>query len=109
MTTFRSPLRATVLRFALAVVVVLFCMAPTPGDIGGCGQRVQPLGPRPFFEAKKEIDCNKCKECSFSTDFCKTACDADEEVSKSFPEGCEPIVSAIGQPPLAQVAGRCVS
>jgi hypothetical protein len=24
-------------------------------------------------------------------------------------EGCEPIVSAIGQPPLAQVAGRCVS
>ena len=24
-------------------------------------------------------------------------------------EGCEPIVSTIGQPPLAKVAGRCVS
>jgi hypothetical protein len=24
-------------------------------------------------------------------------------------EGCEPVVSAIGQPPLAQIAGRCVS
>jgi hypothetical protein len=24
-------------------------------------------------------------------------------------EGCEPIVSAIGQPPLARVAGRCLS
>ena len=24
-------------------------------------------------------------------------------------DGCEPIVSAIGQPPLAQIAGRCVS
>jgi hypothetical protein len=24
-------------------------------------------------------------------------------------DGCEPIVSAIGQPPLARVAGRCVS
>jgi hypothetical protein len=23
--------------------------------------------------------------------------------------GCEPIVSAIGQPPLARIAGRCVS
>jgi hypothetical protein len=23
--------------------------------------------------------------------------------------GCEPIVSSIGQPPLARVAGRCVS
>jgi hypothetical protein len=24
-------------------------------------------------------------------------------------EGCEPVVSAIGQPPLARVAGRCLS
>jgi hypothetical protein len=24
-------------------------------------------------------------------------------------EGCEPMVSAIGQPPLARVAGRCLS
>jgi hypothetical protein len=24
-------------------------------------------------------------------------------------EGCEPMVSAIGQPPLARVAGRCIS
>jgi hypothetical protein len=24
-------------------------------------------------------------------------------------DGCEPVVSAIGQSPLAQVAGRCVS
>ena len=24
-------------------------------------------------------------------------------------EGCEPVVSAIGQPPLSKVAGRCVS
>jgi len=91
-TRLRSPLRAGAVRSAFAVGVVLFCAAPTPGDIGGCGQRVQPLGPRPFFEAKKDIDCEKCKDCSFSTDFCKTACDPDEQVPKSFPEGCEPIV-----------------
>ena len=49
----KSPLRDGVVRFALATTVVLFCAAPTPGDIGGCGQRVQPLGPEPFFAAKK--------------------------------------------------------
>jgi hypothetical protein len=26
-----------------------------------------------------------------------------------LPEGCEPVVSTIGQPPLARVAGRCLS
>jgi hypothetical protein len=24
-------------------------------------------------------------------------------------DGCEPVISSIGQPPLAQIAGRCVS
>src|SRR5262245_59769301 len=26
-----------------------------------------------------------------------------------LPDGCEPVVSAIGQPPLARVPGRCIS
>jgi hypothetical protein len=26
-----------------------------------------------------------------------------------LPDGCEPVVSSIGQSPLAQIAGRCVS
>lgn len=92
MTGVRSKFRSGAVRLAFGACVVLFCAAPTPGDIGGCGQRVQPLGPRPFFEAKKEIDCDKCKECEFDTDFCKSACDPDDEVPRSFPEGCEPIV-----------------
>ena len=24
-------------------------------------------------------------------------------------DGCEPVISSIGQPPLAQIAGRCIS
>ena len=29
--------------------------------------------------------------------------------SAELPVGCEPVVSAIGQPPLARVPGRCLS
>lgn len=79
-------------RALLAVTVVLFCTAPTPGDIGGCGQRVQPLDPGEFFERKKANDCKMCSECSFSTDYCEKACDGDVEPESEFPEGCDPIV-----------------
>jgi hypothetical protein len=87
----RKPFRSGVVRLVFAFVFLL-CAAPTPGDIGGCGQRVQPLGAEPFYESKKKIDCAKCGECSFSTNFCKTACDPDEAVPENFPEGCDPIV-----------------
>jgi len=92
MTNARTPLRDGAVRLVLAAVVVLFCAAPTPGDIGGCGQRVQPLDPGAFYERKKETDCSKCRECSFSTDFCKGACDKAVDPLSEFPEGCDPIV-----------------
>ena len=92
MMSLRAPFRDGAVRFALATVVVLFCAAPTPGDIGGCGQRVQPLGAEPFFMAKRDIDCAKCEDCNYSTDYCKEACDTEAEVPSDFPEGCEPIV-----------------
>jgi hypothetical protein len=92
MMTLRAPFRDGAVRFALATVVVLFCAAPTPGDIGGCGQRVQPLGAEPFFMAKRDIDCDKCEDCKLSSDYCTEACDTEAEVPSDFPEGCEPIV-----------------
>lgn len=92
MTRGPTPFRDGAVRLALALTVVLFCAAPTPGDIGGCGQRVQPLDPDAFYGRKKDIDCSKCKDCSFSTNFCKSACDADVAPLSEFPEGCDPIV-----------------
>jgi hypothetical protein len=53
---------------------------------------VQPLGAEPFFMAKKDIDCEKCHDCDFTTDYCKDACDTEAEVPSDFPAGCEPIV-----------------
>lgn len=87
-----APLRNGVVRAALAIGVVLFCAAPTPGDVGSCGQRVQLLDPPAFFERKKATDCAKCRECDLKTDYCSAACDDDEEPKTEFPEGCEPIV-----------------
>jgi len=103
-----------IVRVLFALTVVLFCAAPTPGDVGGCGQRVQPLGAEPFFERKKAIDCEKCRECDFTTNFCRAACgegvgddcsgsapcltglecvnDVCEEQEAEFLEGCDPIV-----------------
>jgi hypothetical protein len=92
MTMAGTILRSGVVRATFAVAVVLFCAAPTPGDIGGCGQRVQPLDPQAFYERKKSTDCEKCRECEFTTDFCKDACDKDMAPPTEFPEGCDPIV-----------------
>ena len=92
MTIGRLSFREGGVRLVRAISVVLFCAAPTPGDIGGCGQRVQPLGAKPFFEAKQDIDCAKCEECKFTTDFCDDACDENFEVPREFAEGCDPIV-----------------
>ena len=50
-------------RALLAIVVLVFCTAPTPGDIGGCGQAPDHLDAPTFFANKKRIDCERCEEC----------------------------------------------
>jgi hypothetical protein len=87
-----GSLRSGLLRLLFGVTVFVFCAAPTPGDIGGCGQRALPLDPDAFFGKKKEIDCDRCKECDFHTDFCKSACDPKDDPGGELPEGCDPIV-----------------
>jgi hypothetical protein len=72
-------------------VLAALCAAPTPGDIGGCGQHAQPLDSQTFFELKRERDCQKCTECQFTTEYCKSVCSADYELP-TLPEGCVPLV-----------------
>jgi hypothetical protein len=78
-------------RFA-AIVAVLLCAAPVPGDIGSCGQPVQRLDAHRFFGAKRLVDCRRCGECGLSSATCTNACDSKAEVASSFPEGCVPLV-----------------
>jgi len=76
----------------LCVVVTAFVMAPTPGDIGGCGQEAQLLDARAFFYNKRLTDCRKCMECGLDSNICRDACDSSAPEPDGFPEGCFPLV-----------------
>jgi hypothetical protein len=82
------PLR----RVLLAAGVALLCAAPTPGDIGGCGQRAELLDPPIFFASKQRIDCVRCKECELDSLHCADACKRVPPAQRDFPEGCFPLV-----------------
>ena len=76
---------------ALALLALVFCAAPTPGDVGGCGQPAAELDPEVFFATKDSIDCDQCGTCGLGTGACARAC--GEVLSQStFPEGCLPLV-----------------
>jgi hypothetical protein len=76
----------------LAIVVGLMCAAPTPGDVGGCGQRAQELDPEIFFASKANIDCERCRSCSLTSDICKDACAEAQFYPNAFPKDCVPLV-----------------
>jgi hypothetical protein len=75
----------------LALLLAAFCMAPTPGDIGGCGQDADELDAPIFFSSKRETDCRRCRECHIATDNCEEACAAGP-LPQALPEHCYPLV-----------------
>jgi len=79
-------------RTGLAMVLAIFVMAPTVGDIGGCGGTADALDARKFFAARFELECTRCKDCGYTTLACRRACDRRTVVPSSFPSGCEPVV-----------------
>lgn len=72
---------------ALAVL----CMAPTPGDVGGCGATQSALDPAGYAFDRKTLDCNRCKECGLSTPRCTRACDPAKSPDVSVPATCQPL------------------
>ena len=66
--------RGEVGKVALASLALLFCTAPTPGDVGGCGQRATELDPGAFFASKARLDCKRWEECSLGTFACASVC-----------------------------------
>ena len=76
----------------LAAISLLFCAAPVPGDVGGCGQNPQALDPATFFASKKAIDCQRCTECSLASQSCEKACNNAADIERDFPGECFPLV-----------------
>lgn len=78
------------LLLALGAVLGAFCLAPTPGDIGGCGAPADLLGARQFFLKKRDIDCGACSTCGIANHTCSSVC--SRPVPSEFPRGCFPLV-----------------
>ncbi|HLV67140.1 MAG TPA: hypothetical protein VKY73_15070 [Polyangiaceae bacterium] len=77
------------LRWPLSLIALLFCAAPVPGDVGGCGGSPRPLEAAAFFETKAALDCTRCTECRIASKTCTAAC--SESPDESFPRGCDPL------------------
>jgi hypothetical protein len=78
------------LRALFGFVVLAFCAAPVPGDVGGCDQRAEELDPEIFLATKGGIDCSRCEECSLGSGACTRACQGVVDVA--LPRGCVPLV-----------------
>jgi hypothetical protein len=72
-------------------LALLFCLAPTAGNIGSCGQEAVLLDESKFFANKQYVDCSRCTECAIFTGQCDAACGPIAVVGQ-FPEGCFPLV-----------------
>ena len=80
-------------RFSLTVVVFLgfLCMAPTAGDIGGCGKEATELDADDYAQARKSEDCDRCRECGLHTERCQRACDPSKAPDIFLPQTCKPV------------------
>ncbi|HVJ21562.1 MAG TPA: hypothetical protein VM686_39430 [Polyangiaceae bacterium] len=87
----RRPVPPWVVQLGLALGALILCTAPTPGDVGGCGQDAQELDPELFFSNKDFIDCERCTECGFESSACDRAC-SDQLSQSTFPAECMPLV-----------------
>jgi hypothetical protein len=79
------------MKAALGFVALAFCAAPTPGDVGGCGQDAIDLDPETFFWSKQSYECDHCKSCGLTTKACERSC-GDVLVQTEFPKDCAPLV-----------------
>jgi hypothetical protein len=72
-------------------LLALLCMAPTAGDIGGCGTEVTDLDAGAFALARKDEDCRRCRECGLGTARCQRSCDPTKPSETSIPDTCKPV------------------
>jgi hypothetical protein len=83
------------LRVGVAFVTAclgILCMAPTPGDVGGCGREPELLDERGYAEGRRATDCARCTECSLTSARCGRACSTESAAEFAFPPGCAPLL-----------------
>jgi hypothetical protein len=83
--------RARVHVLVVAVLGVL-SMAPTVGDVGGCGREASYLDVAAFARARKLEDCERCRECGIDNARCARACDPKVPSDVNIPSTCKPLL-----------------
>ena len=83
--------RASRVSKLVIAVLGLFSMAPTAGDVGGCGSEITALDLRAFALARKDMDCGRCRECGIQTARCERSCDPESAPETSLPSTCQPL------------------
>lgn len=79
------------MRRIVVVVLAGLCMAPTVGDVGGCGREATPLEDADFAYARKSEDCARCEDCGIETERCARACDPAKLPDVALPPTCKPV------------------
>ena len=79
------------LRAVVVLLLGLLCMAPTAGDVGGCGEAPTALDPDAYGAARKAADCSRCQECGLTTTRCGRACDPSVPPETVIPATCHPL------------------
>lgn len=75
----------------IGVLLAMLCMAPTAGDIGGCGKEATELDPDDYAFARKSEDCDRCRECGIGSERCKRSCDPARAPEIALPPTCKPV------------------
>jgi hypothetical protein len=76
----------------VAALLGVLTMAPTVGDVGGCGREATSLDRDNYAAARKEDDCRRCGECGIDTARCQRACDPALAPEIVVPDTCRPLL-----------------
>lgn len=76
----------------VAAVLGALTMAPTVGDVGGCGVEATALDREAYALARKDEDCKRCSECGLATERCARACDVAAAPDVQLPATCLPLL-----------------
>lgn len=79
------------MRRIVVVFLAALCMAPTAGDIGGCGKEATELDAEDYAFARKSEDCDRCRECGIANARCERACDPSKSPDVKLPQTCKPL------------------
>jgi hypothetical protein len=74
-----------------AVLALVFGAGPMVGDIGSCSDQATSLDLSTFQAERKAVDCQRCRQCGLTTQWCVNACSPDAPSPVRWPSTCSPL------------------